>query len=105
MKIKHIISCSGFALFTIAICSSQQVPKFNSASDTAYFSNPYPYILPIMGSKAHHAGVRLPFPMGVMFNSLVGRQVRAEAQFPGRADSRTVLPQLPLRDLGEELVF
>jgi hypothetical protein len=27
-----------------------------------------------MGSKAHQAKVRLPFPMGVMFNSLVGRQ-------------------------------
>ena len=63
-----------FTLLITAICSGQQVPSLKNAEDSAYFNNPYPYILPVLGSKAHQAQVRLPFPVGVMVNALVGRQ-------------------------------
>ena len=71
---KRLLFTIVIALVTLSISSAQQVPNIRSAKDSAYFSNPYPYILPILGSKAHQAKVRLPFPVGVMFNSLVGRQ-------------------------------
>lgn len=53
---------------------AQNVSATFDEKDSAYFSKPYPYILPIWGSKAHDANVRLPFPMGIMFNTLTGRQ-------------------------------
>ena len=71
---KRLILIPGIFLFALVICSAQTAPSIRSAKDSAYFSNPYPYILPIMGSKVHQAEIRLPFPIGVMFNSLVGRQ-------------------------------
>ena len=74
MTMKRIIISLGFTLLMAGICSGQQAPTVRSAKDSAYFNNPYPYILPILGSRAHQAGVRLPFPFGVMVNSLVGTQ-------------------------------
>ena len=71
---KRTIIIFGFTLLITGICSGQQAPSIRSARDSAYFSNPYPYILPILGSKVHQVGVRLPFPFGVMVNSLVGTQ-------------------------------
>jgi len=52
----------------------QNVPTALSEKDSLFFSEPYPYILPIMGNKAHDAKIRLPYPVGVMFNTLVGTQ-------------------------------
>jgi len=43
-------------------------------SDSLYFSQPYPYVLPVLGDKAHEAKARIPLPFGVMFNTLVGTQ-------------------------------
>jgi len=74
MKLKNLLLTIGILLFVFSISQAQQVPSINGLQDSSYFSNPYPYILPIMGSKAHQAKIRLPFPMGIMFNSLVGRQ-------------------------------
>jgi hypothetical protein len=54
--------------------NAQNLPTAFSVKDSAYFSNPYPYILPILGDKAHDAKIRLPFPFGVMFNTLTGTQ-------------------------------
>ena len=71
---KRTITVPGLTWLILAVCSGQQAPGIRSARDSAWFSNPYPYILPILGSKAHQAQVRLPFPVGVMINSLVGRQ-------------------------------
>lgn len=71
---KRLILIPAIFLFALVICSAQQVPCIRSAKDSAYFRKPYPYILPILGSKVHQAKVRLPFPIGLMFNSLVGRQ-------------------------------
>ncbi|WP_439473707.1 hypothetical protein [Algoriphagus formosus] len=66
-------------LFTIVFGQAyyslgQQVQGPLSEKDSLFFSQPYPYILPIMGQKAHGAKVKLPFPMGIMINNLVGTQ-------------------------------
>jgi hypothetical protein len=53
---------------------AQNAPSVFSKKDSAYFQQSYPYILPIMGDKVHQANIRLPFPMGIMFNALVGEQ-------------------------------
>ncbi|WP_167614298.1 hypothetical protein [Maribellus sediminis] len=53
---------------------TQQLPSIKTGHDSIYFSNPYPYILPILGSKVHQANIRLPFPVGLMFNTLTGQQ-------------------------------
>jgi len=74
MSMKRTIITLGLSLLVSGICSGQQAPGIRTAKDSAYFNNPYPYILPILGSKAHQAGVRLPFPLGVMVNALVGTQ-------------------------------
>ncbi len=42
--------------------------------DSIFMNNPYPYVLPIMGDKAHAKGYDIPLPFGVMFNSLVINQ-------------------------------
>lgn len=52
----------------------QNVPSAFRERDSAFFSKPYPYILPILGNKVHEKGIKLPFPVGVMFNTLVGTQ-------------------------------
>lgn len=57
--------------------TGQNVPSVQSEKDSVYFQKSYPYILPIMGKKVHEANIRLPFPMGVMFNALVGTQYLA----------------------------
>ncbi|TFV96024.1 hypothetical protein E4S40_07295 [Algoriphagus kandeliae] len=62
-------------LFALLPFSTEaQKGKKASTSDSSYFEKPYPYILPILGDKAHNAKVRLPFPMGIMVNNLVGTQ-------------------------------
>lgn len=53
---------------------AQQLPSAKTGQDSIYFDKPYPYILPILGSKAHNANIRMPFPIGIMFNTLTGRQ-------------------------------
>lgn len=52
----------------------QNVPTAFTKRDSAFFNNPYPYILPILGNKAHERRIKLPFPVGVMFNALAGNQ-------------------------------
>lgn len=61
-------------LLIIHFAQAQNVPRALGKRDSAFFSKTYPYILPILGDKVHHAKIRLPYPMGVMFNALVGRQ-------------------------------
>ncbi|MFV0565169.1 MAG: hypothetical protein ACK5NB_04955 [Flavobacteriaceae bacterium] len=39
-------------------------------SDSVFMSKPYPFILPVLGDKAHDRGYRFPLPFGVMFNSI-----------------------------------
>lgn len=67
-----------FSLFTIFFFSSnltaQNVPARNAKKDSIYFSKPYPFILPIMGDKVHNLGFKLPFPMGIMINTLAVKQ-------------------------------
>jgi hypothetical protein len=53
---------------------AQNAPARNAKKDSVYFSKPYPFILPIMGSKVHNLGFKLPFPMGVMINALAVKQ-------------------------------
>jgi hypothetical protein len=68
---------SVFFILTVLVLhdlTAQNVPTALSEKDSLFFSQPYPYILPIMGSKAHKAKIRLPYPVGVMFNTLVGTQ-------------------------------
>ncbi len=63
--------------FFIAIAvnvQGQNAPSTISDKDSAFFSKPYPFILPIMGEKVHQLGFKLPLPMGIMFNALAGRQ-------------------------------
>lgn len=74
VKMKRFIIVLGIIFISAGICSSQQLPNISNTKDSAFFNNPYPYILPILGSKAHQAHIRLPFPVGVMFNTLVGQQ-------------------------------
>jgi len=52
----------------------QNVPSAFTERDSVFFSKPYPYIMPILGNKAHERGIKLPYPVGVMFNTLVGTQ-------------------------------
>ena len=59
---------------TVIVVHSQQVPSLKSRHDSVYFGQNYPFNLPILGNKAHSAGIRLPLPMGIMFNTLTGRQ-------------------------------
>ncbi len=42
--------------------------------DSIYMAEPYPYILPILGDKAHERGYKPQLPFGIMFNSLVVKQ-------------------------------
>jgi hypothetical protein len=62
------------AILIMSFAQAQNVPTAFSKRDSAFFSKTYPYILPILGDKVHRAKIRLPYPMGVMFNTLVGRQ-------------------------------
>jgi len=61
-------------LIGIVTASAQISNSKMSAKDSAYFSQPYPYILPILGDKAHNANARLPLHLGIMFNALAGVQ-------------------------------
>jgi len=68
-----------FSLFIIGILclnytQAQNVPRALGKSDSVFFSQSYPFILPVWGSKVHDAKIRLPYPVGIMFNSLVGTQ-------------------------------
>lgn len=51
-----------------------QKHKNRLEEDSIFFSNPYPYKLPIMGYEAHKRGYRMQLPFGVMLNALVVRQ-------------------------------
>lgn len=68
------IPCILFLVLSCVSLSAQNVPTVHSEKDSIFFSEPYPYILPIMGNKVHKANIRLPYPTGVMFNTLVGTQ-------------------------------
>ncbi|GLB47707.1 hypothetical protein Y10_00750 [Neptunitalea sp. Y10] len=56
----------------MAIVTAQD--KHLSVEDSIYFSEPYPYVLPIMGAKVHSVKIRPPLPFGVMVNALAGYQ-------------------------------
>jgi hypothetical protein len=43
---------------------AQNVPARNAKKDSVYFSKPYPFILPIMGSKVHNLGFKTTFSYG-----------------------------------------
>jgi hypothetical protein len=70
---KIISFLCAIVLLPSAMRAQKSLQDFNTR-DSIYFSQPYPYILPIWGDKAHKAEFRLPFPVGVMFNALVGTQ-------------------------------
>jgi hypothetical protein len=59
-----------FSNYTLA----QNAPSAFTKEDSLFFSRPYPFTMPILGQKVHDLGIKLPFPVGVMFNSLVGTQ-------------------------------
>lgn len=64
-----------FLFFCLTInIEAQNVPARNAKKDSIYFSQPYPFILPIMGDKVHNLGFKLPFPMGIMVNTLAVKQ-------------------------------
>lgn len=71
-SIKTLLLVSSF--FILSYVQAQNVPTAFSRSDSVFFSKTYPYILPILGDKVHNAKIKLPYPMGIMFNTLVGRQ-------------------------------
>ncbi len=73
MKQKWIY-CLVLVLFKISVAEGQAKTEKEMVADSIYFSQPYPYILPIMGSKAHEAKNRMPLPFGIMFNVLAGKQ-------------------------------
>ncbi|MCG8578655.1 MAG: hypothetical protein MI866_01985 [Bacteroidales bacterium] len=60
--------------FVCQISTAQNIPSRQLKKDTTLVPDKYPYILPIMGDKVHDLGFNLPFPMGIMFNSLSGNQ-------------------------------
>lgn len=63
-----------FLLSIFVLGEAQNAPSVFNQKDSVFFNQPYPYILPVLGDKVHKAKIRLPFPMGVMFNTLVGTQ-------------------------------
>ncbi|WP_223033990.1 hypothetical protein [Hanstruepera marina] len=73
MKIK-LFTLFIFIIFGVSHTNAQDDLKIMSKTDSIFFSKPYPYILPILGDKAHNTKVRMPLPIGVMFNALVGTQ-------------------------------
>ncbi len=42
--------------------------------DSIFMAEPYPYILPVLGDKAHEKGYKFLLPFGIMFNTLVVKQ-------------------------------
>jgi hypothetical protein len=76
MKLVTIILSLTVTLISV-FAQAQNVPRAFSEKDSLFFSRPYPFIMPIMGQKVHELGIKLPFPVGVMFNSLVGTQTLA----------------------------
>ena len=73
MKTKSLV-LSLFFVLSVLFVKAQNTPATFDKTDSVYFSKPYPYILPILGDKAHNAKVRIPIPVGIMFNTLVGTQ-------------------------------
>jgi len=73
MKIKSLVILI-FTMLCILYTEAQDNLTAQNNNDSLFFSKPYPYILPILGDKVHNANVRLPLPVGVMFNALVGTQ-------------------------------
>ena len=69
-----LFSLIGVFILSIGFIKAQNAPAAIHKKDSSFFSKPYPYILPIMGNKVHNAGIRLPYPIGIMFNSVVGAQ-------------------------------
>lgn len=73
MKTKSLILF--ISLISFVLCTkAQNTLTPQEKNDSLFFSKPYPYILPILGDKAHSAKARLPLPVGVMFNALAGTQ-------------------------------
>lgn len=73
MKAKSLI-LSLFFVLSVLFVKSQNAPATFERTDSLYFSKPYPYVLPILGDKAHNAKVRIPMSVGNMFNTLEGYQ-------------------------------
>lgn len=61
-------------LFMGLSTNAQFAYKEKADEDSIYFSKPYPYVLPILGQKAHDAKARMPLPFGIMVNALTGNQ-------------------------------
>lgn len=77
MRLRQHVFLKLICLMLAYSAHAQNVPSAFVERDSAFFSRPYPYILPILGNKAHERGIKLPFPVGVMFNTLVGTQTLA----------------------------
>lgn len=58
------------ALLLLVTVSRSYAQLDAAAEDSAYFAEPYPYILPILGDKAHERRYRFQLPFGVMMNYL-----------------------------------
>ncbi len=64
------------ALATTAIRAQGLFPKHDyPKEDSIFMSEPYPYILPILGDRAHQKGYKFLLPFGVMMNALVVKQI------------------------------
>jgi len=62
-------------------------------------------MLPILGNKAHERAIKLPFPVGVMFNALVGTQELSLSDI-SLGFGRFSNPEAPqLIDLSDVIVF
>ncbi len=62
---------SAFAQFGagVKVTEKQDAEKLDSLK-----TSEYPYIFPILGARASKKGFLLPYPMGIMVNSFLGRQ-------------------------------
>ncbi len=95
----------GILLLSPGQATGQNVPSAFAKRDSAFFSKPYPYILPILGNKAHERGIKLPFPVGVMFNALTGTQALTLSDI-SLGFGRFSNPEGPeMIDLSEVVVF
>ncbi len=60
----------------VHICIAQQDRDY-IREDSIYMSEPYPYILPILGDRAHERGYKPQLPFGIMLNTLSVNQTLA----------------------------
>lgn len=79
MKLRASFLLGVSLCFTPVLFQSQKTTKEKRQErrlerDSVFMSKPYPYILPIMGDKAHERGYKIPLPIGIMFNTLAINQ-------------------------------